>query len=109
MIYREPPQAHASSHSLVRSVMGAQSIPKVVLTAAICKLSETGRLVLSLHYVEGLGLEEIAVVLGHELAEVERVHAAALTQLYASRPLRVKAMARDSDNAEIRPSRSIFE
>lgn len=56
---------------------------KALLTAAIDNLSRLGRLVVCLHYYEGLQPDEIAAVIGVERQVVDNVHAASLTQLHA--------------------------
>lgn len=83
MVFPEPFLAHSDSQPAAPSLK-APCDAKVLLAAAIDELSQTGKLVLCLHYYEALSLDEVAAVLGLELLEVNRLHAAALTQLYAS-------------------------
>lgn len=81
MVYPEPFLVHSNSqYPAVSPITDA----KALLAAAIEKLSPTGRLVLCLHYYEGLEPAEIAEVLDVKVTEVHRIHAAVLAHLYAS-------------------------
>lgn len=90
MVYPESFLPRLNRQPAAASVNAPDGI-RECLAAAIDELPPTGKLVLSLHYYEALDMDEVAAVLSLELPEVERQHAAALHQLYASGRLSVAA------------------
>ena len=84
MVYPVPFEAPLQNSSCSVAPTASPITAEILLAEAIDRLSPDGKLVLSLHYVDQLTMEEVAEVLRRNRQDVEFIHAAAITQLHES-------------------------